>query len=626
MFLDDINGPQDVKKLQNGDLKKLSEEVREFLIENISRTGGHLASNLGVVELTIALLKIFDFPKDKIIWDVGHQSYVYKMLTGRKDRFDGLRQLDGMSGFPKTSESEFDFFNTGHSSTSISAALGMARARDYMEQNFNVIAVIGDGAMTGGMAFEALNDAAHSKNKLIIVLNDNEMSISKNVGGLARYLSNIRISPSYMHASEGVKKFLSPVPWLKRGVTWMVDGIKNLVKLVILPGRFFQQLGIKYIGPVDGHSFRELQRALLKASLEKGPVIVHMITTKGKGYEHAENNPDEFHGVSPFDANTGKVSKKKAMTYSDVFGEMMLRLVKEDKKVHAIVAAMQAGTGLLELEHYYPERISDVGIAEQHAVTLAAGMAIEGLTPVVAVYSTFLQRAYDQVLHDVGLQNLHVVFAIDRAGLIGEDGETHQGLFDLSFLNPIPNMSVIAPSDYCEFRQMLQYAVKVHSGPIAVRYPRGGGAEELYEHSDFVLGKAEIVASGEDVSIIAVGNMVEVGLKVAEILGAQGIKCEVINCRTVKPLDSKTIIDSAQKTSRVAVLEENSIVGGLSSIVVNAFSDEKVCVELLRFGYPDKIIEHGSKNEIALRYCMDENSIAKKISDTWGGTIGKGKN
>ena len=617
-LLSEINSPQDVKKLENESLYILSGEIRQFLIDHVSRTGGHLASNLGVVELTIALLKVFDFSSDKIVWDVGHQSYVYKILTGRKNQFKTLRQMDGLSGFPKTSESCYDFFNTGHSSTSVSAALGMARARDILNEQYSVIAVIGDGAMTGGMAFEALNHATHAGNKLIIVLNDNKMSISKNVGGLARYLSKIRISPKYLDASENIKRLLSPVPWLERGVTSLVEGVKNLIKLVVLPGRFFQQLGLKYIGPVDGHDFNELTRAFKRASAEKGPCIVHVITTKGKGYEYAENSPDKFHGISPFDTETGIVSKKTVLTYSDVFGATLLQLAKEDSKVHAVVAAMQGGTGLLKFEEVFPKKISDVGIAEQHGVTLAAGMAIAGLKPVFAVYSTFLQRAYDQVLHDVGLQNLHVVFAVDRAGLIGEDGETHQGLYDLSFLQHIPNMTLIAPSDFVEFRQMLRYAVEIHNGPIAIRYPRGAGVEELYKHSAFIPGKAEVVSEGDFVTLIALGSMVSVSMEVVKKLTLQSISCELINCRSVKPIDKDTIIQSVKKTGRVAILEDNCEIGGLSSVVLDVLAKANLHPEILKFGYPDKCIEHGCKRDVSKRYNMDEETILAKILEIWG--------
>ncbi|MEI6132484.1 MAG: 1-deoxy-D-xylulose-5-phosphate synthase [Bacillota bacterium] len=624
-ILNNIHNPLDVKKLENGDLKQLSRDVRKFLIDNVSRTGGHLSSNLGVVELTISLLKTFDFSRDKIVWDVGHQAYVYKILTGRKEQFDTLRQIDGLSGFPKTSESQYDFFNTGHSSTSISAALGMARARDLLGEDFNVIAVIGDGAMTGGMAFEALNDASHSKSKMIIVLNDNEMSISKNVGGLARYLSKVRISPKYVNAVDRVKRFLAPIPWLKRGVTTIVDAIKNLIKLVILPGRFFQQLGLKYIGPVDGHNFRELTRALNKASKETGPSIVHVVTTKGKGYEHAENFPDEFHGISPFNSNTGIVEHKRTRTFSDEFGDEMVRLAREDEKIHAIVAAMQAGTGLLSFEKLYPSRLTDVGIAEQHAVTLAAGMAASGLKPVFAVYSTFLQRAYDQIIHDVGLQNLHVVFAIDRAGLIGEDGETHQGLYDLSYLLHVPNMTILAPCDFKEFRVMLRFAVIQHDGPIAIRYPRGGGSEELFVHSKFEIGKAEIAKVGREITIITIGSSVELGIEVSNRLEMTGISAEIISCRSLKPFDEKTIVDSIKKTGRVAIIEDNCEVGGLASVVISVMANNSISAEVLRFAYPDEKIIHGKKSEVEKRYLMDSSSIFKRISAKWGDLIAKDK-
>ncbi len=504
MVLDKINLPSDLKKLSEDDLIRLSVEIRDFLIKNISITGGHLASNLGVVELTLALHKVFDMPNDKIIWDVGHQSYVHKMITGRKDEFKTLRQYGGMSGFPKRSESEFDSFDTGHSSTSISAAIGMAIARDQIGESSNIIAVIGDGAMTGGMAFEALNHAGHKKLDITIIINDNDMSISENVGGLSSYLRKLRMAPAYTNIKGGTKNVLSSIPVVGKGITHSVHKFKTGVKVMLTNGMLFDELGYQYYGAVDGHNIRELVETLESSKKVKGPKIIHIITKKGKGYMPAEKNPNLFHGISQFDIKTGEVLSKKPASFSKVFGEYLVELAGINKKIVAITAAMIEGTGLKPFKESFPDRLIDVGIAEQHAVTMAAGLAVGGMKPVVAIYSTFLQRAYDQIIHDVCIQNLNVVFAIDRAGLVGADGETHHGLFDISYLSTIPNMTVLCPKDSLELKAMMKYAINEHNAPIAIRYPRGAADNEYlakqitkFKESNKSINMPEIIVNGK---------------------------------------------------------------------------------------------------------------------------------
>jgi len=612
-LLDNINSSDDVRKLNLQQLKALADEIRQFLIEKVSVTGGHLASNLGVVELTLALHKAFNTPKDKIVWDVGHQSYVHKLITGRRERFDTLRQLDGISGFPKSCESDNDCFNTGHSSTSISAALGIAKARDILKEHYSVVAVIGDGAMTGGMSFEALNDAGRSPNNLIIVLNDNEMSISKNVGGFSRYLSKIRSQPIYSKAKDDLYTLLNSIPAIGKSAARALDRAKGLIKYIIMPGVIFEELGLKYLGPIDGHDIAELTSVFARAKMLKGPVLIHVSTQKGKGYRFAENKPQDFHSMSPFEIETGEVKTNNGATYSDIFGKKMVNLALTEPKLAAITAAMPLGTGLDEFSKKYPERFFDVGIAEQHAVTFAAGLAKGGIKPVIAVYSTFLQRSYDQIIHDVALQNLHVVLAIDRAGIVGEDGETHQGLYDISFLNHIPNMTIAAPCDYDEFERLLEYAVSRYDGPIAIRYPRGAGKRLLTQASEIQFGKGVKLLSGNDISIIAVGNMVEIALKVAELLKEKGISAEIINGRFIKPLDARLILESVTKTNAVATIEDNVIKGGFGSSVLELLNKNNFKVKTGIFGFPDIPILQGTRSELHKKYGLDAETISHGI-------------
>ncbi|MGE5614160.1 MAG: 1-deoxy-D-xylulose-5-phosphate synthase [Bacillota bacterium] len=612
-LLDCVNLPEDIRKLDLRQLKILAGEIRNFLIEKVSVTGGHLASNLGVVELTLALHKVFNTPEDKIIWDVGHQSYVHKIITGRKDRFDTLRQTGGLSGFPKCSESEYDSFNTGHSSTSVSAALGFAKARDILNENYSVVAVIGDGALTGGMSFEALNDAGRSPNNIIIVLNDNGMSISKNVGGFSRYLSKIRTQPIYSKARDEFDLFLKKLPAIGNGAARALKLAKGTIKYMLTPGIIFEELGLKYLGPIDGHNIGELVKVLSGAKAMKGPILVHVLTQKGKGYRFAENKPQEFHGISPFEIETGEVKINNGPSYSDVFGKKMVEMAEMEPRITAITAAMPIGTGLEEFSKKFPARFFDVGIAEQHAVTFAAGLAKAGIIPVVAVYSSFLQRSYDQILHDVALQNLHVVFAIDRAGLVGEDGETHQGIYDLSYLNHMPNMTIAAPCDYNELEQLLEYAAFIHNGPIAVRYPRGSGPKILAGIKPVRKGKGVKLLEGGDITIVAVGNMAEIALKAAEILKESGISAEVINARFVKPLDEKLILASAGKTGAIATIEDNCIRGGFGSSVLELLNRNGLAVKSGMFGYQDIPVVHGAREDIYKKHNLDAASIARKV-------------
>ena len=617
-LLERIDSPEDIKHLNFQQLEKLAREVREFLIDTVSKTGGHLASNLGVVELTLALHKVFNTPTDKIIWDVGHQSYVHKILTGRKDKLHTLRSFGGISGFPKVDESDHDVFNTGHSSTSISAALGLAKARDIKKEKYSVIAVIGDGALTGGMAFEALNDAGRSPNNLILILNDNEMSISKNVGGLSTYLSKIRTEPFYFKVKEDIDIILNKIPAIGKISAKALSRAKGTLKYMIMPGVIFEELGFKYYGPIDGHNIVELEKVLSKARMIKGPVFIHICTQKGKGYSYAEENPHHFHGISPFEVETGEAIVNNSSSYSGVFKNEIVKLAQKDNSLVAITASMVQGTGLDLFAEKFHNRFFDVGIAEQHAVTFAAGMARNGIKPVVAIYSSFLQRAYDQILHDVALQNLHVIFAIDRAGIVGEDGETHQGIYDLSFLNHIPNMTIISPCDYCEFTQMLEYAVLEHKGPIAVRYPRGRGAEKLFETKQICYGRGIKVREGKDLTIAAIGNMVETAIKTAEALEKVGYSAEVINARFAKPLDSKLIAGSAMKTKHIITIEDNTTVGGFGSSVLSMLNQLGAKAQTKIFGFPDTFIRHGSRSELLKKYKLDPDSLVSEILKDWG--------
>ncbi|OPZ90232.1 MAG: 1-deoxy-D-xylulose-5-phosphate synthase [Firmicutes bacterium ADurb.Bin419] len=612
-LLDKVNSPDDIKKLNLEELNELATEIRMFLIDTVSKTGGHLASNLGVVELTLALHRVFNSPVDKIVWDVGHQSYVHKILTGRKDKFDTLRKLGGLSGFPKFNESEHDAFNTGHSSTSISAAYGIARARDLKKENSSVIAVIGDGALTGGMAFEALNNAGRTPNNFIVVLNDNEMSISKNVGGLSKYLSQIRTEPFYFKVKEDIDIMLNKIPAIGKSAAKALGKVKGSIKYMIVPGIFFEELGYKYLGPVDGHNIAELERLLNIAKGIKGPVLVHVCTQKGKGYTYAEENPHVFHGIAPFEVETGEVISHGGPGYSEIFGRELSKIANVDDRVVAISAAMPHGTGLELFSKKFPDRFFDVGIAEQHAVTFSAGLARNGIKPVVALYSSFLQRAYDQVLHDVALQKLHVVFAIDRAGIVGEDGETHQGIYDISFLSHIPNMTILAPCDYTDFTKMLKFAVEEYNGPIAIRYPRGRGADKLIDTPPIMYGQSILVREGSDVTIAAIGNKLETALNVADMLEKKDISCDVIYARFIKPVDTKLILNSAIKTRRVITIEDNAVTGGFGSLVLETMNQKGINIKTKMFGYPDQFIPHGSKNELQNLYRLDEQSIVNDV-------------
>ena len=610
-----INSPADLRGLTIEQLEQLAREIREFLIESVSKTGGHLASNLGVVELTLILHTIYNTPYDKIIWDVGHQSYIHKILTGRKEKFHTLRQYKGISGFPKTTESIHDCFNTGHSSTSISAALGMARARDLKKEKNSVIAVIGDGALTGGMAFEALNDAGRSPNNLIVILNDNEMSIDKNVGGLSSCLNRVRTEPIYFKVKKDLDIWINKIPAIGKQVANTIKKAKGTLKYLMLPGMFFEELGFRYIGPVDGHDMITLKKVLSKAKEMSGPILIHVLTQKGRGYTPAEKSPHIFHGISSFDVETGEIIKDKNLEdYSAVFGKELMKIAEYNQRVVAITAAMPHGTGLNGFAEKYPDRFFDVGIAEQHAVTLAAGLASEGIKPVFAVYSSFLQRAYDQIIHDVCQQNLPVVFAIDRAGLVGSDGETHQGVFDLSFLNHIPNMTIMTPKDYEELRQMLRFAID-HNGPVAIRYPRGHEKEIGNKKCQPVeIGRAELIQKGNDITIVACGRMVHTAVKVAKELIKFGMTADVINARFIKPLDSKLIVASAEKTKNVVTIEDNMVIGGIGSQILNEINEHGLSgIKVRNFGFPDKFVTHGNVTQLDSLNKLDYQSIACEI-------------
>ncbi|MEN8908288.1 MAG: 1-deoxy-D-xylulose-5-phosphate synthase [Clostridiales bacterium] len=609
-YLNKINSPDDLKNLKNDEYEDLAKEIREFLIHQVSNTGGHLASNLGVVELTMSLHKIFSTPKDKIIWDVGHQSYVHKIITGRKECFVKLRKIDGISGFPKVNESCHDCFNTGHSSTSISAALGIAKARDIKSENYSVIAVIGDGALTGGMSFEALNDAGRSNNNLIVILNDNQMSIAKNVGGVSKYLSNIRTQPIYFKVKEDIDFILNKIPSIGKKAAKVLDKAKGSIKYMVMPGTLFEEMGFTYIGPIDGHDINDLNSVLSRAKNTKGPVLVHVLTDKGKGYQHAEERPHKFHGVAPFEIKTGEAKISGGSNYSKVFGEEIVKLAKNNKNIVAITAAMPDGTGLGNFSKEFPERFFDVGIAEQHAMTFSAGLSRNGIIPVVAIYSSFLQRAYDQILHDVATQNLHVVICIDRAGIVGDDGETHQGVYDVSFLSHIPNMKVLAPCDYSELKRMLNYAILEQNGPIAIRYPRGAGKEKLVNQSEDVK-KATVISEGKDITLISLGSMLEFVLEAEKSLKLSGISVEVINARSIKPLDKETIIKSIRKTKNFITIEDNVVRGGFGSYVLELCSKERLKVDSLLMGFKDEFVNHGSRNQLFEKHKLDANSIVE---------------
>ena len=609
-ILNNITNPKDLKKLNYEDKKELAEEIRSYIIDVVSKNGGHLASNLGVVELTIALHSIFDTPKDKIIWDVGHQTYVHKILTGRKNQMKTLRMLDGISGFPKTTESEYDCFNTGHSSTSISAALGMARARDILNENYKVIAVIGDGALTGGMAEEALNDAGASKSNIIVVLNDNEMSISKNVGGISLLLGKMRTKNVYTKANEKVRVRMGNIPKVGNRIVKLTSRIKNSIKQIFISKMYFEDIGYTYLGPVDGNDIEAVEEILEQSKKCKGPVLVHVVTKKGKGYKLAEKNPSKFHGTAPFDKKTGEVLKAKSKDYSKVFGEKLVEIAKNDNRIVAITAAMADGTGLSEFKKKYPKRFFDVGIAEQHAIGMAAGMAKSGLIPVVPIYSSFYQRAYDQVIHDVCMQNLHVIMCADRAGIVGNDGETHQGLLDMASFSIVPNMTIMAPKDFKELEQMIDFAVNFN-GPILIRYPRGGeGNLKLKCNEKIVLGESELLKEGSDVTIIAIGKMVEKAVEVADEFSKIGVDAEIINARFLKPFDENKIIESIEKTKNVITIEDGFIKGGLATTVNELIAKNGIIdVNIKNCGYDDEFVKQGSVQELEQINGLDCNSI-----------------
>ena len=609
-MLEKIKSSEDVKKLSKQEKTELAEEIRKYILEVVSENGGHLASNLGVVELTIALHSVFDMSKDKIIWDVGHQSYVHKILTGRKEQLKTLRKLDGIAGFPKTNECEADCFNTGHSSTSISAALGMARARDLKKENNSVIAVIGDGALTGGMAFEALNDAGCNKTKLTVILNDNEMSISKNTGGLSMMLSKIRTRKSYTKPNISAKKVILKIPVVGKPVVRIVQKFKGSIKQLVIPKMFLEDIGFRYLGPVDGHNEAELERMLNITKQLDGPVLLHIITKKGKGYKIAEENPDKFHATGPFEIETGKSKKEKSKDYSKVLGDKLVELAQNDDKIVAITAAMKDGTGLTEFANKFPDRFFDVGIAEQHALCMAAGMAKEGMKPVVPIYSSFYQRGYDQVIHDIAIQKLPVVMCVDRAGIVGADGETHQGLLDMAFFRIVPNLTIMAPKDFVEFEKMIEFAIKLGK-PVVIRYPRGGEDKYKFNKEEKIeLGKAETLTYGKNATIIAIGKTVSKAVKIAEKLE----KIEVINARFLKPLDVEKIKESIAKTKNVIVIEDGTSVGGLTTAIKELIVDENLKnIKFKSFAYPDKFIEHGSVEELEKRYNVDENAIKRYL-------------
>ena len=609
-MLEKIKSSEDVKKLSKQEKIELAEEIRKYILEVVSENGGHLASNLGVVELTIALHSVFDMSKDKIIWDVGHQSYIHKILTGRKEQLKTLRKLDGIAGFPKTNECESDCFNTGHSSTSISAALGMARARDIKKENNSVIAVIGDGALTGGMAFEGLNDAGCNKTKLTVILNDNEMSISKNTGGLSMVLSKIRTRKSYTKPNISAKKVILKIPVVGKTVVRIVQKFKGSIKQLVIPKMFLEDIGFRYLGPVDGHNEAELERMLNITKQLDGPVLLHVITKKGKGYKIAEENPDKFHATGPFEIDTGKSKKEKSKDYSKVLGDKLVELAQNDDKIVAITAAMKDGTGLTEFANKFPNRFFDVGIAEQHALCMAAGMAKEGMKPVVPIYSSFYQRGYDQVIHDIAIQKLPVVMCVDRAGIVGADGETHQGLLDMAFFRIVPNLTIMAPKDFVEFENMIEFAIKLGK-PVVIRYPRGGEDKYKFNKEEKIeLGKAETLTYGKNATIIAIGKTVSKAVKIAEKLE----KVEVINARFLKPLDVEKIKESIAKTKNVIVIEDGTSVGGLTTAIKELIVDENLKnIKFKSFAYPDKFIEHGSVEELEKIYNVDENAIKRYV-------------
>ena len=608
-ILDRVNSPSDLKNLNKTELNTLCGEIRDFLIDSVSETGGHLASNLGAVELTVALHTVFSVPEDKLIWDVGHQAYVHKLLTGRRDKFKTLRHYKGMSGFPKTTESDADCFNTGHSSTSISAALGIARARDLKKESGHVVAILGDGAFTGGMVWEALGDAGHSKTPLIVILNDNNMSISKNVGAVSKYLRELRTNPSYLKSKSVVEKFLSKIPLLGKLLINFLQRIKAFMRLAVYKNNLFAEMGFNYMGPLDGHDTEKLIQVLTQAKNENEPVFIHISTIKGKGYAPAEKNPSMYHGIPPFDKKTGLPKTYSSHDYSEVFGRTLTELGEKNKKIVAITGAMPVGTGVEYFGKKFKDRFFDVGIAEQHGVTLAAGLAISGMTPVIPLYSSFMQRAYDQILHDVCLQNLHVVFPVDRAGIVGADGETHQGVYDISFLSHMPNMAILSPANFGQLKNMLDFAINIHNGPIAIRYPRGNtecDAPETFEFS-----KVQVLKEDGDILIITSGRMIKTATEVADKVDS----CAILALPVISPLDCDGILNSVKEKKLVITIEDNVLAGGFGEQIGNLLTEANVNVKFKRFGFPKSPIIHGSISEIDKHYGVDSDSISNYIKE-----------
>ncbi len=618
-ILNQIQKKDDIKKLNEEELKTLCKELRRFLLRSVSKTGGHLASNLGVVELTVALEYCFNLPEDKIVWDVGHQAYIHKILTGRKEQFATLRQLDGLSGFPKPHESDCDAFAAGHSSTSISAALGIAKARDLLGGKEHVIAVIGDGSMTGGLAYEALNNAGRENTNLIVILNDNQMSIDTNVGAISRHLNNLRTDGRYQKLKEHFKQFRDNVPIVGRATYNVLSKARDSAKHLFLHGAMFEELGFKYIGPVDGHDLKELLELFRNVKYMKGPVLIHVKTVKGRGYRYAEENPSDYHGVGAFDLKTGKPLSSGGESWSDIFGKKMLEIGAANDKAVGITAAMAGGTGFEGFQKAFPERFFDVAIAEQHGVTFSAGLASRGIVPVFAVYSSFLQRAYDQIVHDVCMQNLHVVFAVDRAGIVGADGETHQGVFDLSFLSHIPNMTVLSPKNGWELEEMLDFAVNRWNGPIAVRYPRGTAETAFTENREPVAyGKAELIQDGRKIAVLAEGHMLKTAAEAVKRLEKDGYQPMLVNMRFVSPLDGEMLLRAAEQCAYIFTVEDNLGKGGLGSRVLEFYSGRRQTVSVTSFAFPDCYIEQGTQAQLFARHGLDAEGIYKGIKKRLG--------
>ena len=613
MILEKIKEANDVKQLSLSECEQLAQEIRDFLIRSLSETGGHLASNLGVVELTIALHRFLHFPEDKLVWDVGHQAYTHKILTGRKEQFATLRKTGGLSGFPKRKESDCDAFDTGHSSTSISAGLGLVQARDLKGENYQVVSVIGDGALTGGMAYEALNNAAELKKNFIIILNDNEMSITRNVGGMSSYLDHIRMAAPYTELKMGVTNALKKIPKVGDGMVDALHKTKSSIKQLVIPGMLFENMGLTYLGPVDGHDMRQLGKVLQEAKRKKGPVLIHVLTEKGRGYEPAMRHPARFHGAAPYEIETGLPKSNGNPSYTDIFSTVMRKFGDREPDVVAVSAAMVPGTGLKRFGNMFPERLFDVGIAEEHAVTFAAGLALGGLRPVVAIYSSFLQRAVDQILHDVCMQNLPVVFAVDRAGLVGSDGETHHGCFDLSYLSMMPNMTVIAPKNKWELSDMLKFAIRQKS-PVAIRYPRGEAYTGLEDYrAPIEMGKAEILEKGKEIAILAVGNMVRTAVQVTENLRNRGYEPTLVNMRFVKPLDMDLLEILREDHSLIVTLEENVKSGGFGEQVMTYYGSRLHSPAVRIVAIEDKFVPHGSVEDLMHQQQMDSASVTERI-------------